>query len=123
MGASTRENTDIRPTNCRFRLEEEGKSYPKSSCQACGATIINLGKSCPLTNTVSKPVSLEGLNAKATIHFSALEISIILADFLNSRGLKDVTANQVTFRVHPASNDPREAASAGLSGADVEVKL
>ena len=31
--------TETRPAECRERLREEGKAYPKSSCKACGATI------------------------------------------------------------------------------------
>ncbi len=39
--------TDKRPTNCRFRLAEEGKPYPRSGCDACGRTITTgLGASC-----------------------------------------------------------------------------
>lgn len=39
--------TDTRPLNCRFRLQEEGKAYPRSSCQACGKTITTgLGVAC-----------------------------------------------------------------------------
>lgn len=38
---------DSRPLNCRFRLQEEGKSYPRSSCVACGKNIgTGLGASC-----------------------------------------------------------------------------
>lgn len=38
---------DKRPTNCRFRLLEEGKPFPKSSCPACGKSIMTgLGKEC-----------------------------------------------------------------------------
>lgn len=32
--------SDARPANCRFRLKDEGKSYPKSGCVACGKTIM-----------------------------------------------------------------------------------
>ena len=38
---------DYRPANCRFRLREEGKNYPRSSCAACGRTITTgLGTRC-----------------------------------------------------------------------------
>lgn len=38
---------DNRPSNCRFRLKDEGKGYPKSGCQACGKNIMTgLGKEC-----------------------------------------------------------------------------
>lgn len=39
--------TDIRPINCRFRLRDERKPYPRSGCLACGRTITTgLGKEC-----------------------------------------------------------------------------
>lgn len=38
---------DLRPTNCRFRLQAEGKAFPKSACEACGKTIeTGLGTYC-----------------------------------------------------------------------------
>lgn len=38
---------DSRPTNCRFRLQDEGKAYPRSSCQSCGKSITTgLGTEC-----------------------------------------------------------------------------
>lgn len=41
---------DTRPAQCRFRLQEEGKPYPKSACVACGKTIITgLGNHCAVT--------------------------------------------------------------------------
>lgn len=40
---------DPRPRHCRFRLEEEGKPYPRSSCDACGRSVLaGLGKSCAM---------------------------------------------------------------------------
>jgi len=39
--------SDARPANCRFRLQDEGKSYPRSSCTACGRTVgTGLGTAC-----------------------------------------------------------------------------
>ena len=39
--------TDTRPINCRFRLRDEVKPYPKSSCEGCGLSITTgLGKQC-----------------------------------------------------------------------------
>ena len=32
---------NIRPALCRERLREEGKPYPRSSCQACGWTVFS----------------------------------------------------------------------------------
>lgn len=38
---------DSRPTNCTFRLQDEGKPYPKSGCHACGRNIMTgLGRQC-----------------------------------------------------------------------------
>jgi hypothetical protein len=36
-----------RPPHCRFRLKDEGKPYPRSSCMTCHANVITLGKQCP----------------------------------------------------------------------------
>lgn len=45
--ADAKERTDLRPTNCRFRLQDEGKAFPKSSCQGCGKSITSgLGREC-----------------------------------------------------------------------------
>lgn len=45
---SSDEDAEARPANCRFRLQDEGKPYPRSACQACGAKVTTgLGKSCP----------------------------------------------------------------------------
>lgn len=35
---------DMRPANCRDRLQEEGKPYPRSGCQVCNKSIFDL---CP----------------------------------------------------------------------------
>jgi len=54
--------TDSRPANCRFRLQDEGKPYPRSSCAACGRTITTgLGKSCHLADQPTKPTSVDDL--------------------------------------------------------------
>ncbi len=38
---------DRRPEQCRFRLQDEGKPYPRSGCKACGKTITTgLGTHC-----------------------------------------------------------------------------
>lgn len=38
---------DLRPKNCRFRLQDEGRLYPRSRCEACGRGIASgLGKEC-----------------------------------------------------------------------------
>lgn len=40
------EELDKRPRGCRFRLQDEGKPYPRSSCVACGRGIRTLGRKC-----------------------------------------------------------------------------
>ncbi len=41
---------DTRPASCRFRLQYEGKPYPRSSCTACGKTVMTgLGNHCTAT--------------------------------------------------------------------------
>jgi len=37
---------DDRPAGCRFRLQDEGKPYPRSSCNACGKSLVNIGNEC-----------------------------------------------------------------------------
>ena len=40
-------NNDPRPENCRFRLQEEKKPYPRSGCAGCHRSFVNgLGTSC-----------------------------------------------------------------------------
>jgi len=40
---------DPRPASCRFRLQQEGKAYPRSSCTACGKTVTTgLGVACSI---------------------------------------------------------------------------
>lgn len=40
-------DVETRPPRCRFRLQDEGKPYPRSSCQACERTITTgLGNRC-----------------------------------------------------------------------------
>ena len=42
---------DNRPNNCRFRLRDEGKAYPKSRCFACGKGVTTgLGESCGMVS-------------------------------------------------------------------------
>lgn len=51
---------DPRPADCRFRLKDEGRAYPRSSCPACGASIgKGLGRQCgvyqPTTEFIDGP--------------------------------------------------------------------
>lgn len=41
--------TDKRPVGCRFRLVDEGKPYPRSSCTICGKGVMTgLGRECSM---------------------------------------------------------------------------
>lgn len=47
-----REAVDLRPADCRFRLVDEGKPYPRSRCRACGKGIATgLGRHCTVAAT------------------------------------------------------------------------
>jgi len=40
---------DVRPQNCRYRLRDEGKPYPRSFCDGCNRGILTgLGRDCPV---------------------------------------------------------------------------
>ena len=63
---------DTRPTNCRFRLQDEGKAYPRSSCKACGKHVFTgLGRECSHQSPAApdaalvrvKPLAWEGFVA------------------------------------------------------------
>jgi hypothetical protein len=44
---------DRRPPNCRFRLKDEYKPYPRSGCKACGKNIMTgLGGECSLVTSI-----------------------------------------------------------------------
>lgn len=53
---------DHRPVNCRFRLQDEGKPYPRSGCASCGATVTTgLGRVCPYVRSgvvTSSPIEV-----------------------------------------------------------------
>jgi len=58
---------EARPANCRFRLHDEGKPYPRSSCTACGKSITTgLGKQCAALSPARAllAAALLALNAK-----------------------------------------------------------
>jgi hypothetical protein len=43
---------DTRPAECRNRLRDEGKAYPRSGCVSCKATVVTgFGKSCERDKT------------------------------------------------------------------------
>lgn len=54
--------TDHRPSQCRFRLRDEGKAYPRSSCDACGKTVfIGLGTYCTAVRIVDHEARADAL--------------------------------------------------------------
>lgn len=54
---------DQRPANCRHRLQDEGKSYPRSSCAGCGKNIITgLGRTCQFA---APPLKSGSINANS----------------------------------------------------------
>lgn len=47
---------DRRPLNCRFRLQEAGQPYPRSSCNACAGNILTgLGNQCRMVKAEAAP--------------------------------------------------------------------
>jgi hypothetical protein len=43
--------TDYRPPRCRFRLKDEGKAYPRSSCESCGRDYTEHGSYCKVVGS------------------------------------------------------------------------
>lgn len=51
-----KQQADKRPANCRHRLYDEGKAYPRSGCDGCGQTIFTgLGATCRYENEAPLP--------------------------------------------------------------------
>lgn len=83
---------DIRPFDCRFRAQEEGRPYPRSSCRACGrSSFTGLGNRCYLEREVapgtdvgshSLPPDKTGMPAKDLFR-AASDLQLILRDFDN----------------------------------------
>lgn len=79
---------ETRPEGCRFRLQDEGKLYPKSSCAACGKTIMTgLGKECTSSAPAVRPApaDLREVVAKAVAYAEQL------ATDLHAKHFPDVT--------------------------------
>lgn len=65
--STSAQGPDARPANCRFRLQDEGKAYPKSSCTACGKGIATgLGRYCTASPAAS-PTSPSGVREAAEL--------------------------------------------------------
>jgi hypothetical protein len=90
---------DTRPKECRFRLQDEGKSYPRSSCFACNKGILTgLGKSCSLQKDKEQETKneIDQLNnliksLQKELDFADMEIKI----------LKNRTAKSIQFTYEP----------------------
>jgi hypothetical protein len=63
---------DARPADCRFRLADEGKAYPRSSCTACGRSVTTgLGTSCAHAIPGSPPTTDDtGIMRQAAVALS-----------------------------------------------------
>lgn len=42
----------LRPANCRFRLKDEGKPYPRSGCSGCNGDVFAIGNECRYADIV-----------------------------------------------------------------------
>ena len=72
-------NSDIRPVECRFRLQEERKAYPKSSCNACGRNVMaELGSECHYTQ--SKDEEIRKLRKANEILLKGIETALKIID-------------------------------------------
>ena len=116
---------DRRPAYCRFRLQDEGKPYPRSSCTECGRTITTgLGKSCQhITPPVSKLAALEGENktlrddarweaqAKQAVSVIAM-IRAMIGEMFGS--IANIESDEATLLRGPESKHDGEAILAAL---------
>ncbi len=62
---------DNRPADCRFRLHDEGKPYPRSGCTVCGKNIVTgLGTHCtvPADHAATKAETLRTLPIGSIVH-------------------------------------------------------
>ena len=57
-------SSDTRPLDCRLRLRDEGKAYPKSGCTTC-RTSLATGLRCPHEPTVAPAAVVEPQPAEA----------------------------------------------------------
>ena len=64
----TTNTPDPRPAKCRFRLKDEGKFYPESTCDYCRKGLsTNLGNSCAITRP-APAVTVKPLSDAAVAH-------------------------------------------------------
>lgn len=65
--------TDTRPAECRFRLQDEAKPYPRSSCRACGKNIkTGLGTTCTVPPMMQPDIAPPQSDATPIDHVAAL---------------------------------------------------
>jgi hypothetical protein len=84
--------SDTRPVNCRFRLQDEGKAYPRSSCPSCGATVTSgLGTHC--SKGVYQPTTDAGEGEAPTPKKDAPKKDIALRDWFAGQALAGFCAN------------------------------
>lgn len=103
---------DTRPQMCRFRLQEEGKAYPRSSCQACHATLFNLGKFCKWEQVVvgerpydlvEKAQMLAQVNVEKTYKFNIDAVKELIIDYVARVEGKTIRPNDISVSVSEAS--------------------
>jgi len=112
--------TETRPAECRERLREEGKAYPKSGCRACGAGIAT-GLKCkhaPATEDKEAPqkivIDMAGAMEKLTPELIAAMAPILLNPMIKAQELQIAALQEALNRVRIAIG--MEAGIAGASG-------
>lgn len=81
---------DARPANCRFRLQEEGKAYPRSRCTACGrSALTGLGNSCGAVRNTSPLVLSRIEELERAVRDLRREYQSPVADYALRRALRD----------------------------------
>lgn len=121
---------ETRPAECRERLREEGKAYPKSGCRACGANIAT-GLKCkrvPATEDKEAPqkivIDMAGAMDKMTPELIAAMAPILLNPMIKTQELQIAELQEALNRVRIAIG--MEAGIAGAPGdiaAETEKRL
>jgi hypothetical protein len=100
---------DTRPPNCRFRLRDEGKAYPRSGCLGCGKTITTgLGTECSIAAAPSTVEQFERqIDADAAEWDTAtkkyLDAQVTLANAINASDLSESAKVGLAMRIFTAA--------------------
>jgi hypothetical protein len=100
--------TDTRPTNCRFRLQAEGKPYPRSGCTGCGRSILNGLPTCP----VQESPEITALRTRAEKAEAERDAALLR---LNTYEEVDAKVNQEFVRISDSRAEKAEAALASVN--------